>query len=213
MIRPVRVPSLGDLAFTSYVFPALTSYDESLSVFQRAVGGVPDLTLYEDLHALHAWLNAWRCRLPLSGREHALEEVRAWFELYRNSFPSAEVGLHQIDDAALASVAQIFADLANRPAGDDRKFGATATSKTLHALHPHVFLPWDRAIRAGFQCDGSGESYVRFLRHARGHLKAIERECRSHGVALDNLHRVLDQGGWTLVDLLNQYYWVTITRG
>ncbi|HZJ03291.1 MAG TPA: hypothetical protein VFE20_06385 [Thermoleophilia bacterium] len=112
---------------------------------------------------------------------------------------------------------RVFSDLSGRLIGNrldegSRSLGATATSKTLFALQPQVFMPWDGAMRESFDCDGSGESYVRFLKLIREDLLRLEREARRHDLSLPDLPTFFDQPGRTPIDLVNQYYWVTITR-
>ena len=74
-------------------------------------------------------------------------------------------------------------------------------------------MAWDDAIRSKLGHDGSGASYVRLLADVRGKLREIADQCTAVGVALDDLPQVLDRPHSTAAELIDEYYWVTLTRG
>lgn len=108
---------------------------------------------------------------------------------------------------------KLFDQLSGLRAQDGgRRFGPTAASKTLFALRPHAFVAWDAAIRQGFEGDGSGASYVRFLKGVRHQLRAIAEQCSRQGVDPDDLTKRLGRPDSTAPQFIGEYYWITVTR-
>ncbi len=66
-------------------------------------------------------------------------------------------------------------------------FGPTATSKTPFALRPHVLPAWDGAIHKKSRRDGSGESYVKFVKDIHHKIGETERSCASPDFGLADL--------------------------
>jgi hypothetical protein len=89
--------------------------------------------------------------------------------------------------------------------------GPTAASKVLFALKPEALLPWDDAMRKHFRCDGSAESYARFLGIVRALAIGIGAQCEINGFPIDRLPKELKRPGATVVSLLNEYLWVSIS--
>jgi len=215
--REIERPTLGTLAFTSYVFGPLTDYDKSLKKFRDEVNGSLDLGREDHRLALFDWLNKWGCRLPLASRAAACRQIGAWYEEHAALLPSGSDRLSQLSAKSLDAMGNVFSDLSERliggrANGGSRSLGSTAASKTLYALRPQVFMPWDGAMRAAFDCDGSGESYVRFLKLIREDLVRLDEEARRLDRSLPDLPAFFDQSGRTPIDLINQFYWLTITR-
>lgn len=92
-------------------------------------------------------------------------------------------------------------------------FGPTAAAKTLFALRPHVFVPWDVAMRDRLGHDGSGRSYAAYLRAVRHALSDIEKQCTPRNITLDELPARLGRERSTAAQLIDEYHWITITRG
>ena len=126
-----------------------------------------------------------------------------------------------MNGAVLEEFAEIFDHLSSLPAREAVRnghsysisFGPTAASKTLFALRPHVFLAWDEAIRQGLDHDGSGPSYVQFLKDARHQLGCLAEQCSLRKIELEALPERLHRSESTLAQLIGEYYWITITRG
>jgi hypothetical protein len=91
-------------------------------------------------------------------------------------------------------------------------FGPTAAAKILFVLRPQVFVAWDEPIRAGLRYDGSGRSYVGFLIRLREELLDLREQCRAFDFDLVDLPEALGRPLSTPAQLLDEYYWATVTR-
>ena len=92
-------------------------------------------------------------------------------------------------------------------------FGPTAAAKILFVLRPKVFVAWDEPIRAGLHYDGSGRSYVGFLIRLREELLDLREQCRAFSFDLEDLPDAIGRPLSTPAQLLDEYYWATVTRG
>lgn len=217
-----RVSSLGQLAYISSVYEAMTDYGTTYREFSSQVDGTPNLNDEKHRLALLHWLNAWGCRhLALSCHDHVSCELRAWYERAQDRFPSPLDRLLGLSDQSLRTFDELFDDLSSLHARQVSRngsfvsipFGPTAASKSLFALFPHVFVAWDEPIRNVLKYDRKGASYVEFLKRLRGDLEFLAKECARAGFALEELPDRLGRKNSTAPQLVGEHYWVTITRG
>lgn len=163
--------------------------------------------------ALLNWLNAWTCRIDLDCHEPLSLDLTEWFHRHRDELPGAQDRLIGLRDAALEVFLDPFDELSGiKPPSVRRKFGSTAASKTLFALCPAVFVPWDALIRERLAGGESGAAYIKFLKLMRDDLATIAGQCASHGFDLDGLAERIGRPKSTAAQLVGEYYWVTITR-
>ena len=73
-------------------------------------------------------------------------------------------------------------------------------------------MPWDEAMRSRFECDGSPESYFRYLKKIRNLTSHIGVLCRNNGFQIDDLPKELGRPYSTVLALVNEYIWVTAPR-
>lgn len=216
------VGSLGQIAYVSGIYESMTDYGRTYRTFSDSVQ--PALSLDEEHHrrALLRWLNAWGCRhLALSCHDQVSARLGIWCEQARPLFPLATDRLVRLEDEALRKFEALFDGLSGLHARQVPRngsffgvsFGPTAASKSLFALFPQVFVAWDEPIRQTLGCDGSGASYVEFLRRIRGDLELLAERCTRAGFALEMLPDKLGRENSTAPQLVGEYYWVTITRG
>jgi hypothetical protein len=90
--------------------------------------------------------------------------------------------------------------------------GPTATSKILFTIRPEALMPWDEAMRNEFGCDGSKESYLKFLTEIRELTFRIRKLCQENGFGISELSDKIDRKGSTVLEIINEYIWVTVTR-
>ena len=90
--------------------------------------------------------------------------------------------------------------------------GPTGTAKILFALRPNALVPWDYPIRAHFGLGGSAEDYAGYLRKARSELRELRADCARLGYAFESLPVRLGRPHSSLAKLVDEYFWVTITR-
>jgi len=218
--HPIR---LSQFAFACRVFGALYNYyDRSYLRFKQDTDGSPDLCLPEHRKALLRWLNAWGCRqFAVAYHDRASEEILSWYGEYADRLCPEDRRLLELTEPELAAVGTAYEALSGRTASYRERGGGThrvpigpaGASKVLFALRPRALLPWDDGIRKGLDHTASGASYVSYLRGARVLLENLAVQCHIHGLELSDLPQELGKPDSSLAVLLNEYYWVTLTKG
>ena len=199
----------------------MAGYDQSFYEFRDTVGDDLDLRQTENAKALLHWLNHWGCRhLATHCHDMAATALVGWFQELGDRLPPPDARLVSIPEVSLDSAAQTFDKLSglvvarrtSYPEDHFVSFGPTAAAKTLFALRPHVFVPWDVAMRQEFGHDGSGRSYVDYLKEVRAKLRDIERQCDALQIELEALPARLGRERSTATQLIDEYHWITVTR-
>lgn len=219
--RPIR---LFDLAYACSIYARVTGFDESYARFVKATSKPPDLARADHRKALLVWLNSWGCRqFALKWHCLASENIRLWYDGYRHTLPATDKDLWELSRSELAEAETAYASLSNltasrytrkdKPELLKKTAGPTGAAKILFALRPRAFLAWDGPIREHFGYDGSAASYLAYLKGVVRALKALEAECRLRGLQLTDLPRELGTRSPSVVQLIDMYYWITITRG
>ncbi|MFO7997197.1 MAG: hypothetical protein R6U93_08720 [Dehalococcoidia bacterium] len=67
-------------------------------------------------------------------------------------------------------------------------------------------------MRKDFGCDGSPESYFNYLSEIRDLTLHVADLCKNKGFQIDDLPRKLGRSESTVLELVNEYIWVTVTR-
>lgn len=213
--------TLGKIAIAGLLFDSLTSYNASLARFREDTEH--RLGLVSDAHrnSLLDWLNDWGCRhLSKDNHQVASESISDWYQRNCNTLFGAKIPLWRLKDKEIQTAASAYGSLKDRTGARHSRrgnklrvhIGPTAASKILFALRPKALMPWDDAMRKNFDCDGSRESYVKYLTIMRTITLHIADLCRSKGFQIDNLPEKVGRAGSTVVELLNEYIWITETR-
>lgn len=217
----VKAVSLCRLALASAMYDSLTPFNRSLGRLNEVTGG--DIDLDDPAHriAVIEWLNDWGCR-HLSEDQHdvASRSILSWYTMCGPSLPAKEEPIWDLQDHDLEAAARSYGALKDMAGalrvrgGKKRKVrvGATAASKILFAIRSKVFMPWDEAMRASFKCDGSPNSYSKYLREMRDLTLYIGVLCRRNGFRIDDLPEKIGRPDSTVLALVNEYIWVTETR-
>lgn len=213
---------LAELSFACYVYSHMTDYDESYTRFLNDTRPQLDLNQRQHRMALLKWLNDWGCRqFSIAHHELAAKEIWQWFRASDPQMFSADLTLLSLSDTDLAVIERAFAGLVGRTASLRRTknrsescvaIGPTGASKILFALRPLALIPWDDPIRKRFNYDGSGRSYVEYLRRVKNNLRELEQDCKSKGFKLADLPSLLGRPSPSLVKLVDEYFWVTVSR-
>jgi len=213
--------TLGKIAVTDFLFNSLTRYNTSLVTFRQDTDHKLDLASEGHRDLLLVWLNAWGCR-HLSKDSHgvASRNILEWYQRYRTTLFSDETPLWHLADQEIKAAADAYGSLKNRLGarrprhGNQMKvpIGPTAASKILFALRPKALMPWDDAMRKAYDCDGSPESYGRYQKTMRSIALHIEKLCKSRGFEIDDLPAKIGRSRSTVVELLNEYIWVTTRK-
>jgi len=213
--------TLCKLALASTLYDSLTPFNRSLGRLDKATGNSMDLTNPQHRTHLLIWLNDWGCRnLPKEQHDVASNSILKWYEAYGASLFSNEKPLWDLVDSDLEITARSYGSLKNeigawrvRSKGKRKvHIGPTAASKVLFALRPKALMPWDEAMRKSFDCDGSPESYFKYLITIRNLTLHIGKLCRNKGFQIDDLPHKLGRPNSTVLALVNEYIWVTVTR-
>jgi hypothetical protein len=212
---------LAELSFACYLYLNTTAYDRSYTRFLRDTRNQLDFSRRQHREALLKWLNAWGCRqFAKDYHEQASDEIRDWFRASNSKMFSANLTLPSLSGKDLAVVEETFEALVRRTASLKKRngrehrvdVGPTGASKILFALRPLALIPWDEAIREGLRHDGSGRSYVDYLRHAKDDLRELERDCQKKGHELPDVPGLLGRPNPSLTKLVGEYYWVTVSQ-
>lgn len=203
--------TLGELAFASFVFSRLDSgrYERLLD----ETNGRLVLSKLEHRLATLRWLSAWGIRAIPKKCHYAPSEtsdqLKSWYEnakLLHRIDRNRE--LKELSDDDLVLVSDAYDGLVKKV-----KFvGPTAAAKILFATRPKALMPWDEPIQKELGYDGSGESYVRFLKKVRSIVLRLGTMCDKCSFDLSELPRKLGRPRSTIPKLIDEYFWVTITN-
>ena len=213
--RNVRI---SELAVACFVFAILDGYDGKYLEFLQATSPVPNLLEPEDRKALLKWLRAWGCRqFTPSQDDTASSEILAWYREYGPRLFSYGKSLCELTEQELDLAVEAYASLKARTASSRQdgtlvSVGPAGAAKTLFAIRPGACPPWDWPIRHELGLDEGPESYRKYLLHVRSILGELDRSCRANGFTLDDLPKRLGRDYSTPAKLIDEYYWVTITR-
>ncbi len=213
--------TLCKLALASTMYDSLTPFNYSLGRLNEATGSNIDLANRAHRLSLMEWLNDWGCR-HLSKDQHdvASNSILKWYQVDGASLFTNEKPLWALGDGELEIAARAYGSLkdktgARRVRGGSKKevhIGPTAASKILFAIRPKALMPWDEAMRISFECDGSPESYFKYLITIRNLTLHIRDLCRNKDFQIDDLPQKLGRPNSTVLALVNEYIWVTETR-
>jgi len=213
--------TLCKLALAGTLYDSLTPFNRSLGRLDKAIGGGMNLTDPQHRIYLLIWLNDWGCRnLPKEQHDVASDSILKWYEIYGTSLFSKEKPIWELADGDLEKTARSYGFLKNeigawRVRGKSKRkvhIGPTASSKILFVLRPKALMPWDEAMRKYFGCNGSPGSYFEYIIKIRGLASHIGELCRNKGFQIDDLPQRLGRANSTVLALINEYIWVTVTR-
>ena len=217
----IKDVTLDKIAVASLLFNSLTPYNTSLVNFRSATGDSLDLNTQEHRRVLLKWLNDWGCR-HLSKEQHpvASKSILDWYQNNYATLFSDEAPLWQVEDQEIDIAANAYGSLKDRIGARhyrhgnklEAHIGPTAASKILFALRPKALMPWDEAMRKYFGYSGSTRSYFEYLVEIRDLTLHIGRLCENKGFQIDDLPQRLGRSKSTVLALVNEYIWVTVTR-
>lgn len=212
---------LYDFAHACWLYPQITDYDSSVNRFFATVDHALDPFDPSHQEALFSLLNDMGCR-QFALRDQptvAGPSLVAWARKWLPSMPGRSVGLHQMPKGTLGLVAQGYEDLTNALASQRGKltsgraiqvrYGATGAAKTLFALRPKVFPPWDEPIRRKLGFGAGANEFERYLAMVRDQLTglAVEAHC-----TVAQLPKAVGRPDSSPVKLMDEYNWVALTR-
>lgn len=213
---------LAEIAFATYIYSHMTNYDQS---YQHLLDNTDQLDLNLDTHRkfLLEWLNAWGCRqFKTNFHDLASKEILEWHQSNHSQLFSPDKQLLLLSNSELGLVEKVYDNLVCRIISQRKKkksidnenvtIGPTGAAKILYALRPLALIPWDVPMRRKFELDGSARSYIKYLEIIRTHIRELERECVKYGFELSDLPNRLGRGKSSIVKLVDEYFWITITN-
>jgi hypothetical protein len=213
---------LTELAFACFVYSNMSDYDSSYREFLKATRPRVDLGIEHHRLALLNWLNDWGCRqFAIEYHDMASGELRDWNKAHNDHLSSINKSLISLTSEDTKKIKDIYTELASKKASKRElkgkmatvEFGPTGAAKILFALKPNTFIPWDQPIRTKFELDGTADSYCDYMLKVRDQLKELSKDCERNGFSLHDLPRILNREGSSIAKLIDEYYWVTITKG
>jgi hypothetical protein len=213
--------NLYELGFGCWVFGVLSGNDSRVTQLRQATGGQVDPHDPRHRKFLFEWLNKWGCR-QFSKVHHvsiAGPSLDAWAERWLATLPADDVTLEAIGPAQIGVIISAYDDLRRQQAGmrtlpdgsiSHVMYGPVGAAKTLFALRPNVCPPWDRYTLYALGLDQSGASYGKYLQRVLSDLQAVSTQA---GVEIAELPALVERANSTPPKLIDEYYWVTITRG
>jgi hypothetical protein len=212
---------LHELAFGCRIYGGLTGYDSSLTKLRKATGGEIDPFNPDHQRVLFKWLNNWGCR-QFSTAHHATvasPSLEEWANTWVSTLPPIEAQLEELDSAQIDQIGSAYGALRPQRAGTrTRRGGATSNvqygpvgaAKTLFALRANTCPPWDDYTLTELGFDHSAASYSKYIRRVLSDLQGVAAQA---GVSVSELPALVGRGDSTPPKLIDEYYWVTITRG
>ena len=210
---------LGDLAFSSYIYSHSTKFDSRYQELGQSVGGVVHISDAKHRLVLLKWLNHWGCRQFSVGQHTVVSEsLLQWHAMYADHLPPPEKSLEVLDEKTLQRVAGAYEALrfltaSVRKDGVRMTVGPTGAGKILFALRPRQLPPWDDPIRKAKGWNGDGHSYRRYLREVQETIKRLHVQLDSACLDEQLFSTCISRSGVTLPKLIDEYMWMTVTRG
>jgi hypothetical protein len=206
--------SLYSLAWACHDYAVLWNHDSAYWYFRKHREGAFSLCEEEHRKGLTELLNRWRCRLPVTGL--LSERLHAWGNKNAPVLGSFRTNLLHLDKSGFSHAGKLYDTLKDtvRDAGVKR-FGATATAKTLFAINPAVFPPWDDAIRADRSVTDDGAGYVDYMQCVKCQLARLVEDAAGFNIRPRLIaYRISHPHPQyvTLVRLVDEWIWMTVPR-
>jgi hypothetical protein len=106
------------------------------------------------------------------------------------------------------------ASIRSYPSGREARIaiGPTGAANILFALRPDALVPWDAPMRSASRLDGSGRSYRNCQWGIQLRLESLAEQCGRHGFSLTELPSRMGRPESSCPKLIDEFYWVTVTR-
>lgn len=207
--------TIQELKVTSFLMTSLFSFSNSAKEIAGRQFG-QNLTMKEGQLILK-FLNEWGCRqFKKENHKEAAKSLIDWHNRYFKYLPNHSSCLINKKEEEIAKYIEIFDALKESYASKDKRgtiktFGPIGAAKALFALRKNMFVPWDNAIIKGRYLP-NGKSYVDYLLNVRIELLKLKEECQKRNIEFERLPITLNNHFSSLVKLIDDYYWLTITR-
>jgi hypothetical protein len=213
---------LYELAYSCRIYDRLSQPDTPYLAFLDTTAGDPDFSNPSHMSALLEWLNSWGCRqFAIDYHDLASESILGWAKRWEPRLPDRLLTLDRLSDEDVQRAGEAYADLCGRLASRrtregktyDVQVGPTGAAKVMFAARPSAFAPWDERIRQERKWDESQCSYCQYLVEVREQVQQLCTEAAELGISAEDIPRQVGRPRSTLPKLIDEYNWVTLTRG
>jgi len=213
---------LYELAYICSIYEGVAQFDVTYLAFLDETTGGLDFSEPSHRHALLEWLNKWGCRqFAIGYHELASESILGWARQWGPELPDRLATLDRLSDEDVQRAGEAYTDLSGRLASRrtregktyDVQVGPTGAAKIMFAARPRAFPPWDDAIRQKRGYDGSQRSYCKYLVEVREQVQQLCIEGAELGISAEDIPCRVGRPRSTLPKLIDEYNWVTLTRG
>lgn len=202
--------TLFELAYACRLFGKDDAYD----TLRRKLGQNPDLASDGQQQSLLEFLNKWGCRISRDRFQSLKQNLQTWASTSVTLLPATDKDIRSLTGDDCTKVASSYDALL-------KKIGNwyTCATKTLHAIRPRSLPMWDRRIRDWFLTirastqSSTGQIYAAFIRYvAEEELSTLENDANRLGYSLTDIPQLVEKPNYSLVKLVDEYYWITKTR-
>ena len=172
----------------------------------------PAVDLQNGVHAqaLLEWLNKWGCRIATTEFPALSARLKIWIEQWGGRLPLANAEIVDLQAPGLDAIADAYDALLKA-----RLRGPTCAAKILFALRSKAAIPWDEPIRAEFNLSRSRQGFRDMLQRSKDEAEKLisDAAARCGGGNPRDIPSVIGRPTRSIVRLLDEYHWITITRG
>jgi hypothetical protein len=202
-----------ELVYACRLFGNDPEYDK----VREALGRNPDFASASQQESLLTFLNKWGCRIKKGAFPSLIQNLRQWASNSLLLLPAADRDIRSLTGSEREQVAKSYDDaLLNI----GPRFKDTAIAKTLHAIRPRALPAWDSAIKNSFCASTNttsqgteGQAYAAFISHVADQVSILEADANRLGLSLAEIPQIVGHPDYSLVKLVDEYYWITITSG
>jgi len=214
--------NLNELASACQLYNNKTNFDRSYLYFLKEIGNSLDLNKPEHRKALLIWLNSWACRqFIIDYHEFASEQIINWYTNLKSLIPEKSKNIWELTDNALEKIKILHDALSNTPVSKKYRnnkemvnhAGPTGAAKILFALRPKSLIPWDGAMRNDFEKRDSGFAYIEYIKKSNEIIRNLVIQCNNNNFEINELSEKINRSYSTILKLIDEYNWVTITKG
>lgn len=213
--------NLLHLKIACYLYNQFTDYDQSYLELLNSNANL-DLAQRGNVRALIKWLRSWGCRQFKNDNENtSISSLQNWYRVKKSNLPDINQNLINYNlDINKELIIDLFNNLSNRKVSvrklkkktSEVHVGPVGAAKTLFALRPNLFAPWDKPIYNEFKLKGNGSGYVSYLAKIKNELIVIKNEVVNNNLDWENIFSYLNKKHHSYPKLIDEYYWVTITN-
>lgn len=210
---------LHEIALASFIFNAITGFNEAYLDLLKETDGNPDLSNERHRLKLLRWLNQWGCRqFKKDYHIHASNQLYEWYKENQDLLPSKDINIWELVD--FDSIRKLYSSLSSKVAALRKhnetevevSFGPTGASKILFAIRPKSLIPCDIPMREKFQLSSDSGGYITYLKKVISSCLELKEQCKKNNFSLEEFPKIIKRSDITIPKLIDEYHWITVTR-